>query len=255
MDETIKKIVKASLFVWVLPAKYLLREKYNMFSRKNFSMPENYTITWHSGAMDTEDNTLPSLKAALDANADIAELDVSFLPDGTPVLIHDGAPTDTTLPTLDDALALTAQYEKTSLNLDLKSTANVKAIDELVKKHGLEKRAFYTGVGENWVDAVKAASDLPYYLNTAPSLAEMHDAEKAAALVKKAVDLGCIGLNMHFSFASPELMEAAKKQNMLVSIWTPSNEADLRFVLGIAPDNVTTNRPDLACRLLGRDFG
>lgn len=253
MDKTIKRIATGYLFSWLLPIKYVLKGKGKMFLKHHYEMPENYTITWHSGAMDTVDNTLPSLKTALDGGADIAELDVSFLPDGTPVLIHDGAPTDTTLPRLDDALALTAQYEKTSLNLDLKSTANVKAIDELVKKHGLEKRAFFTGVGEGWVEAVKSASTLPYYFNVSPSLDVIHDRKKSAALVKRAVELGCVGLNMHFSFAAPELIEAAKAQKQLVSLWTPSTEADLNLVLVCAPDNVTTNRPDIAYRLLGRD--
>lgn len=254
MEENIKKIVISSLFSWVTPVKLIIKGKGKMYFTKNYSMPENYTITWHSGAMDTVDNTLPSLKVALDAEADIAELDVSFLPDGTPVLIHDGAPTDTTLPKLDDALALTAQYEKTCLNLDLKSVAALKAIDALVKKHGLEKRVFFTGVGEDWIAAVKENTAIPYYLNVGLSPAEIHSREKTAAVAKKAAALGCIGINLHFSNGSPELIEAARAENMLVSLWTPSRQAELNAVFVLAPDNVTTKRPDLAYDLLGREF-
>lgn len=244
MEQRIKKIAAACLCIWALPVSYIVKGKYRMFFTKSRELPENFTVTWHAGAMNTENNTLPSLKKALDADADIAELDVSFLPDGTPVLIHAEAPTDVSLPRLEDAFALTAQYKRTCLNLDLKSTANVKAVDELAVKYGLEKRAFYTGVGEEWVSAVKSASALPCYLNTAPSLTEMYDREKAAELVEKAAELGCIGLNMHFSHATYILLSAARSQNMLVSLWTPSKTAEIEMVLGFSPDNITTTRPD-----------
>lgn len=248
----IKNLAAAWLCAWMLPAHYILRGNFSVFFKKNINLPEGFTVTWHAGALHTANNTLPSLKTALDYGADIAELDVSFLPDGTPVLIHADAPTDTSLPKLEDAFALVAKYEKTCLNLDLKSVANVKAVDELAKKYGLENRAFYTGVGANWVPAVKSASALPYYLNAGPTLPEMYDREKAAAIVKKAVELGCIGLNMHFSHATHVIMEEARRQNMLVSLWTPSKSAEIKLVLAIAPDNLTTTRPDTAYRQLGR---
>ncbi len=223
-----------------------------MFLKKNYNLPEGFTVTWHAGALHTQNNTLPSLKTALDYGADIAELDVSFLPDGTPVIIHDSAPTDTSLPRLEDAFRLVAQYEKTCLNLDLKSTVNVKAVDELAEKYGLTDRAFYTGVGESWIPAVKSASKLPYYLNIYPSLPDMYDRERAAAIAKKAADLGCIGLNMHFSHATHVLLEAARKQNMLISLWTPSKTAEIKLVLALSPDNLTTTRPDRAYSQLNR---
>lgn len=252
MEQRIKRIATACLCIGALPISYIVKGKSKMFLKKNYTLPEGFTVTWHAGAMKTEANTLPSLKKALDAGADIAELDVSFLPDGTPVLIHAGAPTDPSLPKLADAFALTAQYEKTALNLDLKSTANVKAVDELAKKYGLEDRAFFTGVGEDWVDAVKSVSTLPYYLNTAPSIPEMYDREKAAALVQKAIDLGCVGLNMHFSHATYVLLDTARKQNMLISLWTPSKTPEIKMVLGFAPDNLTTTRPDRVYSQLGK---
>lgn len=104
---------------------------------------------------------------------------------------------------------------------------------------------------EEWIAPVKAASTLPYYLNSAPGPDVIHNREKAAALAKKAADLGCIGLNMHFSFVSPEIIEAAREQNVLTSFWTPSTQAELSVILAGAPNNVTTNRPDIAYKLLG----
>ena len=48
------------------------------------------TVTAHSGAFDTPDNSLEYIRRVLDAGCGILEMDVTFRPDGTPVLIDFG---------------------------------------------------------------------------------------------------------------------------------------------------------------------
>lgn len=214
------------------------------FHKKTFTVSPNFTLTWHAGAMKTVPNTLDSVKTALDAKADIFEIDVSFLPDGTPVIIHDDAPTDTSLPTLEAVLELMSAYEVTQINLDLKSVKNVPEVHRLVKKYSLEKRAFYTGVDKNWLPQVKELSSLPCYINMHPSSKEKSRSEDADALMVEALKLGAIGININFRDASATLIASARKNNLLVSLWTPSTKADVITALGFAPDNITSRRPD-----------
>ena len=49
------------------------------------------TITAHSGAFGTPDNSLEYVKKVLEEHCEIFEIDVTFRPDGTPVVIHSGA--------------------------------------------------------------------------------------------------------------------------------------------------------------------
>ena len=216
-----------------------------MCLNKKFEVKENMTVTWHAGAMDTEANTLSSIKTALDANADIVEFDVSSLPDGTPVIIHADFADDPTLPTLEDALKLTAQYEKTSINLDMKNTVCVKQVDELVHKYGLEKRAFYTGINEDWIDAVKNNSTLPCYLNAHPREKEKLLSDAADGFMKNAISLGVAGININFREITPAFLSAVKKYNLPLSVWTPSNDIDIMLALEMKPDNITSRRPDI----------
>ena len=54
--------------------------------RKNdFALPEGFTVTAHTGCEGERDNTLESIRAGAQAGADIVEIDLHFLSDGTPV--------------------------------------------------------------------------------------------------------------------------------------------------------------------------
>ena len=213
-------------------------------------LPEGFTVTFHAGAMNTKDNTPESLQKALDENADVAELDVSFLPDGTPVLIHNDKPTDVNLPRLDDALAMTARYEKTKLNLDLKNVSNLPAIDALVEKHGLTDRVFYTGVGEDWIETVRTQSKIPYYLNAILNPLKMSQPAYIEEFCKKMKDMGALGLNAFFGTVCASAVKGIQAQGLLVSLWTVDKTADMFKVLSYAPDNITTNKPDKLRRIL-----
>ncbi|HZJ75694.1 MAG TPA: glycerophosphodiester phosphodiesterase family protein, partial [Clostridia bacterium] len=127
---------------------------------------KNFTVTAHTGAMNTKHNSLQSIDAAIFYKADIAEIDVAFRKDGTPVIIHSSEPKDDEGILLADALKCVAKSDVLRLNLDLKAFWNTGAIEELLIKHNLQKRAFFTGVFPENVAEVKNNSPLvPYYIN------------------------------------------------------------------------------------------
>ena len=108
------------------------------------------TVTAHSGAFGTPDNSIDYVKKVLEENCEIFEIDVSFRPDGTPVIIHDGHPKANEGILLRDAFSLISADPALQMNLDLKSVKNLPAVDELLDRYGLTDRAFYTGVDADW---------------------------------------------------------------------------------------------------------
>ncbi|MBQ2841908.1 MAG: glycerophosphodiester phosphodiesterase [Clostridia bacterium] len=212
---------------------------------KNFKLPEDFTVTYHAGAMHTKPNTLNSIQAALNKDAQIVEFDVSFRPDGTPVIIHNSEPNSNQGVLLESALTVVAKHPSCKINLDIKSTKNLAEVDLLVKKHGLWKRVFYTGVFEDWVEAVKNNSEVPYYLNHKITPEEASDKSLAQSIANLTKKLGAIGINSHFENASKLFSEVMHENGLFVSLWTVNKPKKMSEVLACSPDNITTKRPAL----------
>ncbi len=203
------------------------------------------TITYHAGAMHTKANSPSSITAALEADAKIVEFDVSFRPDGTPVIIHNSAPSQNQGILLADALAVVAKSENCRINLDIKSTANLGEVDRLVKKAGLFDRVFYTGVFADWVEKVKSTSSIPYYLNHNVTPDEASDPRAAQTVADNAKSLGAIGINSNFKNANEMFIEKMRENGLPVSLWTVNEISDMVRVIDLKPDNITTKKPHI----------
>lgn len=214
-------------------------------SYKTSELPHNFTLTYHAGAMHTKPNTLQSIKHALEHGAKTVEFDVTFRPDGTPVIIHDSSPKINEGVLLSDALGIVAADKNCQINLDLKSTANLGEVDRLVREKGLFERVFYTGVFEDWVEKVKKDSVIPYYLNHSISQEEAASAEKIQALADKAKALGAMGINSKFTNANKMFVDITRKNGLLVSLWTVNKAPDMVRILELKPDNITTKKPHI----------
>lgn len=228
---------------------YFLNKKRYMH---NAVLPESFTVTCHAGSFRTKANSLDSVKTAVDWGADTVEFDVSFRPDGTAVIIHNSAPEINQGVLLDDALEIVASDNKCQINLDIKSTSNLPEVDRLVKKHGLFERVFYTGVFEDWVDAVKSSSAIPYYLNHKITADEAKNEKSALEIINKTKELGAIGINSHYENASKKFSDIAHKNNLLVSLWTVNKTGDMVKVIETQPDNITTKKPYILSLIAGK---
>lgn len=232
--------------IWVKAAS-LASKVYALINKNkvDFSggLPENFTVTCHAGALFTSPNTLRSVRAAVEWGAQIVEFDVSFRPDGTPVIIHNSSPAENEGVLLAEALPIVAKSNSCKINLDIKSTANLGAVDELVKKNGLFDRVFYTGVFEDWVDTVRENSLIPYYLNYNVSKDEAADKAAVQSIADKAKNLGAIGINSNHQNANALFVDTVRKNGLLVSLWTANKIEDMVRVLKLKPDNITTKNP------------
>lgn len=199
------------------------------------------TVTYHAGALNTPANSVESVRVAIEHKAQVIEVDVSFRPDGTPVMIHKDKPDETEGVFLEEALKLISKAKKTMVNLDLKSTANLPAVDALVEKYGLSARAFYTGVFEGWTETVDKNSAIPYYLNYAPSTAEKRNPK---LVIDKIRACGAIGLNSNYHYVTAHLIDELQKNGIPVSVWTLKNLHTIKKFKAIGPANMTSIRPD-----------
>jgi len=218
--------------------------------KEKISMPKSFTITCHGGALHTRMNTVASVKRAVEWGAQIVEFDVSFRPDGTPVIIHNSSPSQSQGVLLEKALDEVAKSKTCKINLDIKSTKNLSAVDKLVKSRKLEKRVFYTGVFEDWIDTVKENSSIPFFINYNPSPDESNNNEYIEKIISKAKETGAIGINSNFRRVSDSMVKSIQKNGLLVSLWTANKTKDMYKALSFRPDNITTKNPDILKMIL-----
>ncbi|MBR3552013.1 MAG: glycerophosphodiester phosphodiesterase [Clostridia bacterium] len=208
------------------------------------ALPQGFTVTAHSGCMGTEDNSLESITVGFE-NADIAEVDVVFAADGTPVLFHGLTPPADAVP-LAKAFELLAKNPGKRMNLDLKRFQHTAEVQALAEQYGVLDRVFFTGVRQNKVRVVrKGAPGIPYYLNCNIVPLLKNSRRYAAHLVRKVRSCGAVGLNCDFINTTPTIVTAMRRAGFLVSLWTVKTEAQAETVLRLAPDNLTTRIPDV----------
>ena len=216
-------------------------------------LPAGFTVTAHAGAFDTPDNSIAFVEKVIAENCDIIEIDVTFRPSGLPVMIHASAPAETEGVPLEEALSRIAAHPAMRMNLDLKSTANLQALDALLQKYGLLNRAFYTGVSFDWAQKVRQDSAVPYYINFSFSCREKRSPAAADAAAKRIKESGALGLNCHYDSVTPTAVRAVRENGLLVSLWTANTPRGMRKSIVLCPDNITTRHPDKLKDVLQRN--
>ena len=209
-------------------------------------LSSDFTVTAHAGAMNLSDNSAAALLAAVCAEFDVVEMDLSYRPDGTPVIIHSSSPgQDEGLP-LDNAFAIVALSGKTAVNLDNKSVTNLPEVYRLIVKHGLLNRVFFTGVDERIAALINTQCPVPYYLTCSIDQNMLDSREYAQALADRAKAGGFTGINCSFGDISRTVVDVMHENGLLVSVWTVNENIDMYRMLSLSVDNITTRNP---CKL------
>ena len=221
--------------------------KKNMAS---FGLPAGFTVTAHTGCMDTPANSLESLTVGLQ-NADIAEVDVCTFENGSLAIFHGHhAPEDAV--SLKAVFEVLAQYPDKRMNLDLKVFDHCAELQALAEECGVLNQVFFTGVFRSETERIRAdAPKIPYYLNINLNPFLRFSVSYARHLVKITQSCGAIGMNCNFLSATSHLVNTFHKHGLLVSIWTVRNDCQMKKVLRLAPDNMTTTIPDRVNEVLG----
>ncbi|GAA3487942.1 MULTISPECIES: glycerophosphodiester phosphodiesterase [Streptomyces] len=207
------------------------------------------------------ENTLASIRSALELGADAVEVDVRLTRDGVPVLLHDeklerlwghdrwlvdltkaelDELTGHGVPTLREAI-LAVGARRLLLDLPGAYTDAVRKVVGVVHEAGAGERTYYCG-GPAAMLRVRAAdphAELALsWASSAPPRPEV-----IAALTPR-------WLNYRFPLIDRALVDRAHQGGLLVSAWTPDTAGSMRRVLAAGADAIITNRLDLLSRTI-----
>ncbi|MFI7412325.1 glycerophosphodiester phosphodiesterase [Streptomyces sp. NPDC049627] len=216
---------------------------------------ENVTAVAHRGdPYRVRENTLDSLRSALELGADAVEVDVRLTKDGVPVLLHDDTLkrlweqdrpllglsaaevrglTAGGVPTLQEALAA---CDGSRMMLDLPGTPDVRAarrVVDVVRDCGAQDRVYYCA-GPAAMLAVRAADPAAEIALTWTTLAPPRPALLDAVRPR--------WLNYRFGLVGRALTERVHRDGYLLSVWTPDTRRSMRRLLDLGVDSITTNR-------------
>ncbi|NGO15555.1 glycerophosphodiester phosphodiesterase [Streptomyces sp. HC44] len=207
------------------------------------------------------ENTIDSLRSALQRGADAVEFDVRLTRDDVPVLLHDATLkrlwehdrpllslssdevrglTAGGIPTLEEVLKST---DHGRFMVDLPGAANpraVRRIVEVIRDLGADERVYYSAGAETML-AVRAADPAAEIALTWTTLAPPRPALLDAIRPR--------WLNYRFSLVDRDIAARLHRDGYLLSVWTPDTRRSMRRLLDAGVDSITTNRIDTLCSL------
>lgn len=214
------------------------------------------TVVAHRGdPYRARENTLPSLRSAIEHGADAVEIDVRPTRDGVPVLLHDDSLkrlwgrdvplarlthadveslTGGGVPTLRQALAEVGEH-RLMIDLPGATAESVRTVVGTVRECGAGERVYYCA-GPATMLAVRSADPSAEIAMTWTTLAPPRPVLLDAVRPR--------WLNYRFGLVGRELTDRVHRQGMLVSAWTADTRRTMRRLVACGVDSITTNRVD-----------
>ena len=240
------------------------------------------------GAALWPENSLLAFRSAIALGCDLLELDVHLTRDGNVAVIHDATLERTTngtgpvasltaadlgrlrlrgpdkqltaepVPMLGDVIALAAAAPTAvGLLVEVKESAtgaSYDGIEELIltalTRSGLQHRATVMAFERDVITRVRAlAPGMPTSF-----LVDRDAVAKAGARPEPTVDwaaaLGASDLGLQYTLADERVIARAREARIALGVWTVNDTASIRRMLDLGVDIVTSDRPDLARRLV-----
>lgn len=222
-------------------------------------------VTAHSGCMNTQANSIEHIFEAMNAGADIIEVDVRSTKDDIVVLSHDDfidVPgygfqrimdidydelkiTKPGIIRLEDALRIIREHNRI-INLDVKDDAVVKPMVKTVKTTGMsdyvilsgceKKRALY--ITENHMG-------LQVLLNSDEKMLHVGGNSDYSYFVKKtcedAIAASCCGINIFYKDCMEELVSYASVRCLPVCVYTIDDISGMKKYMDMGVYSITTN--------------
>jgi glycerophosphoryl diester phosphodiesterase len=233
-------------------------------------------VVGHRGnARHAPENTLVSFRQAIEAGADIVEMDVLPTRDGRIVVIHDnklGRTTDGTGEVIDMSLEELKQLDagswkshefrgervptleeaagcclgKARVALDLKADGMARGIAESLSRAGAEFSRIILGP---WDD--QQAADVQRYL---PGIAMMRIGDQpdpaSETLFETMKGKGYSGFWLNWPTVTSEFVQSARRHGMCVYVWTVNEPHEMLRAVQVGVQGVVTDDPGLLrCQL------
>lgn len=211
------------------------------YDERTLTFVQGFTVTAHTGAFDTPENSMESVQAAIENNAQIIEIDIRQRPDKTLVISHDIVVMNNEGTPLADVFAL-LQQDDCLINLDIKETRTLDPLHDLLVEYNLLSRAFLTGIDQMNVNAVKESScaDMDYYLNCQPSRIKIFTDDYKVKIIDLLKETGAVGINCNYKYACATLSNLLHENGYKLSVWTVNTKFEMKRMLVTQPDNITT---------------
>ena len=231
-------------------------------------------VTAHRGASGyAPENTLSSMKKAIELNADMAELDVQETADGEMILLHDYSLKRTgrvdlniweesysdlkdidvgcwfdqkfkgeSIPKFSEVIDLVKG--KIGLNIELKTNGHEKKLADLavkiVKEKNFERSCVFTSFSFKQIDRVK---EIDSSLKAGYIVAELNEDYD---IFKANIDL----ISIYYKLVDEKVVQKAKENNKEIHVWTVNDENEMRRLIKLGVDNIITNYPDKLRKVL-----
>ena len=244
-------------------------------------------VVAHRGASSAEpENTLPAFEAAVEADADVVELDVRLTADDVPVVLHDADVATTTegqgfvhamtleevkrldasggrgeraeIPTVREALELLSG--RVAVNFEIKNIPGEPSFDSpreaiadrvvgLIEEFGIESSCLVSSF--NWL-SIEFVRERNARIGT--GFLTIGAIDPRASLVYAAgrghaFVLPQIGAVLE---AGAEFVRQAHEQGVRVGTWVADDGSEIERVFSFGVDAVATNRPDVAVPIRDR---
>ena len=228
----------------------------------------------HRGASGTfPENTVSAFQAAVEAGADMCELDVQLSRDGAVVVIHDDTVERTTdgigevaeltleeikrldagakfkggpfkgaqIPTLDEVFSATSG--KCGLNIELKAGGLEHQVAQIMQARNALSDSIVSSF--DW-EYLKKIQQLNFNIRVG-LLAE----EKPVELMMNAVAMRAYSINPRWDMVTPDLCKAAHERGLKLYTWTVDADARMRALIESGVDGIMTNYPERLRTVVG----
>jgi glycerophosphoryl diester phosphodiesterase len=227
-------------------------------------------VVGHRGCAALEpENTLRAFRRAVDLGCDYVETDVRLSRDGRLVLMHDETVDRTTsgtgrvaellfeeiraldagngeqIPTLDEVLALLGG--RVQLLCELKGEGTPDEAVRIVQEAAMSASVVFTCFD---LSLLRRVREIDPSLRTGAIFSRLPQDFAAQAR-----DAGAESVGVQFRSQSRAVIDSAHAEGLAIRAWNPDTEEDIRAMIALEPDGISSNRPDLVLELLGRTVG
>ncbi len=225
-----------------------------------------YVVGHRGAAALLPENTIAGFQHAIQLGCDYVECDVHLSRDNHLVVIHDetvdrttngsGRVADLTLAELRQLDAgqghqipifqevLDTVRDQVILLCELKGPFTPEATVRAVLNNGMQDQVIFTSFQFGRLAGVK---QLDPSLQTGAIFGE-----PAADALEQAIALGALSVGINYRFMSAAFVEGARRLGLNLRAWNPDLEEDIQRMIDLDPVGISSNRPDLVLRLLGR---
>jgi len=233
-------------------------------------------VTAHRGASGlAPENTIASVKKAIELKADYSEIDAQEISDGSIIIFHDTSLNRTTgnngniwnqtlqtlsqmeagswfseeftgekIPLLEEIIDLANDAMK--LNIELKMNGNekllAKKVVKIVHNKNFVDRCIITSFDFNEVNKVREIDrniKIGYIFKNIPEDIDVFTAD-------------CEILSVSRKIVDSEFVNKAKLFNKEIHVWTVNNPEEMEKLINLGVDNIITDRPDVLRSVLNK---